>query len=169
VFRIIHWGITDHHRNLILQSVEVTVLHTHSQLTGPEQKDTVSYKGQLLFGRYPCCGGVMFPCWVVTPYQSGPRQMPDGAPLSPCSFRHFIALHCILAVNSHSVLLNYHTHTHTRVLVGPVAPRSMDTLCFVDVYIFTALWFQNRPWSLPLHGSTNLFRHIVLEKEIFIL
>jgi len=87
--------------------------HTHRHLTGLEQKDTVSYKGQLLFGRYPCCGGVMFPCWVVTPYQSGPRQMPDGAPLSPSSFRHFIALHCILAVNSHSVLLNYHTHTHT--------------------------------------------------------
>ena len=64
--------------------------------------------------------------------------MPDGAPLSPSSFRHFIALHCILAVNSHTVLLNYHTHTYTHDLVGSITPRSMDTLYFVDVYSFTA-------------------------------
>lgn len=55
-------------------------------------------------GRYPCCQHVMFPCRVVTPYQSGQRQPPDGAPLSSTSLCHFIPLHYIVVVNSHSVL-----------------------------------------------------------------
>lgn len=112
IYSSIFSSISVNCRHLTSQSAALHVTDVHVQKTGLEQKDIASYKGQLLFGRYPCCGHVMFPCRVVTPYQSGPRQMPDGAPLSPTSFCHFIPLHCILAVNSHSVLLNYSTHTH---------------------------------------------------------